>query len=88
MGGDVDSQRDPIPTTTRVLISRVQWYRAANADAPFIDIPIDPGYMANPSFTPTAADQSKYLKVTVFYARTPVAARFPASTTGAAAEAE
>ena len=55
------------PDDDTLLISRVQWYRAANADAPFIVIPIDPGYMANPSFTPTAADQSKYLKVTVFY---------------------
>ena len=51
-----------------VLIYTVQWARAANADAPFIDIPIDPGYMANPTYTPTAADQGKYLKVTIFYA--------------------
>ena len=50
-----------------VLVSTVQWARAANADAPFIDIPIDPGFMANPTYTPTAADQSTYLKVTVLY---------------------
>ncbi len=51
-----------------VLVYTVQWARAANADAPFIDIPINPGYMANPTYTPTAADQGKYLKVTMFYA--------------------
>ena len=51
-----------------VLVYTVQWARAANADAPFIDIPIDPGDMANPTYTPTAADQGKYLKVTMFYA--------------------
>ena len=51
-----------------VLVYTVQWARAANADAPFIDIPIDPGYMANPTYTPTAADQGKYLKVTMLYA--------------------
>ncbi len=55
------------PDDDTVLIYTVQWSRAANADAPFIDIPIDPGYMANPSYTPTAADQSKYLKVTMLY---------------------
>ena len=55
------------PDDETLLLSRVQWSAAANADAPFIDIPIDPAYMANPSFTPTAADQSKYLKVAVSY---------------------
>ena len=50
-----------------VEVYTVKWARAANADAPFIDIPIDPGYMANPTHTPTAADQGKYLKVTMFY---------------------
>ena len=50
-----------------VLVYTVQWARAANADAPFLDIPIDPGFMANPTYTPTAADQSKYLKVTMLY---------------------
>ncbi len=55
------------PDDETLLFYTVQWSRAANADAPFIDIPIDPMYMANPSYTPTAADQSKYLKVTVFY---------------------
>ena len=50
-----------------VRIYTVQWSRAPTADALFIDIPIDPGYMANPSYTPTVADQSKYLKVTMFY---------------------
>ena len=51
-----------------VLVYTVQWARAPRADALFIDIPIDPGYMANPTYTPTAADQGKYLKVTMFYA--------------------
>ena len=55
------------PDDDTLLIYTVQWSRAANADAPFIDIPIDPANMGNPSYTPTAADQSKYLKVTVFY---------------------
>ena len=55
------------PDDDTLLIYTVQWARAANADAPFIDIPINPADMANPSYTPTAADQSKYLKVTVFY---------------------
>ena len=55
------------PDDDTLLIYTVQWARAANADAPFIDIPINPANMANPSYTPTAADQSKYLKVTVFY---------------------
>ena len=50
-----------------VRIYTVQWSEAPTADAPFIDIPIDPGYMSNPSYTPTVADQSKYLKVTMFY---------------------
>ena len=50
-----------------VLVYTVQWARAANADAPFIDIPIDPVYMSNPTYTPTAADQGKYLKITMFY---------------------
>ena len=35
-----------------VLVYTVQWARAANADAPFIDIPINPGYMANPPTPP------------------------------------
>ena len=52
-----------------VRLYTVQWARAANADAPFIDIPIDPGYMSNPTYTPTAADQGKYLKVTMFYVK-------------------
>ena len=55
------------PDDDTLLFSRVQWYRAANADAEFIDKPIDPTHMANPSYTPTAADQCKYLKVRVFY---------------------
>ena len=66
VGGELTvSVTDPDDDT--LLFTRVQWYRAANADADFIDIPIDPAHMANPSYTPTAADQSKYLKVTVFY---------------------
>ena len=52
----------------RVLVYTVQWSRAPRADALFIDIPINPGRMANPTYTPTAADQGKYLKVTMFYA--------------------
>ena len=55
------------PDDDRLLVYTVQWSRAATADAPFIDIPIDPANMANPSYTPTAADQSKYLKVTMLY---------------------
>ena len=55
------------PDDDTLLFSRVQWYRAANADAEFIDKPIDPTHMANSSYTPTAADQCKYLKVRVFY---------------------
>ena len=51
-----------------VLVYTVRWARAANADAPFINIPIDPGYMSNPTYTPTAADQGTYLRVTMFYA--------------------
>ena len=50
-----------------VEVYTVKWARAATADAPFIDIPIDPGYMANPTYTPTAADQGKYLSVTILY---------------------
>ena len=50
-----------------VRIYTVQWSRAPTADALFLDIPINPAYMANPSYTPTAADQGKYLKVTMFY---------------------
>ena len=49
------------------LLTKAQWSRAPRADALFIDIPIDPGYMANPTYTPTAADQGKYLKVTLTY---------------------
>ena len=55
------------PDDDTLLISRVQWARAANAVARFIDIPINPANMSNPSYTPTAADQSTYLKVTVVY---------------------
>ena len=50
-----------------VMTYTVQWSRAANADAPFIDIPINPSYMADPTYTPTTADQSKYLKVKFLY---------------------
>ena len=55
------------PDDDTLLIYTVQWSRSPTADAPFIDIPIDPANMANPSYTPTAADQSKYLKVTMLY---------------------
>ena len=50
-----------------VEVYTVQWARAPRADALFIDIPIDPGYMANPTYTPTAADQGQYLSVTILY---------------------
>ena len=55
------------PDDETLLFSRVQWSRTPSPDLDFIDIPIDPNSMANPSYTPTAADQSKYLKVTVSY---------------------
>ena len=55
------------PDDETLLIYKVDWSRAANADAPFIDIPRSVRDMANLSYTPTAADQSKYLKVAVFY---------------------
>ena len=67
VGGELTvSVTDPDDET--LLLSRVQWSRTPSLDLDFIDIPIDPNAMANPSYTPTAADQSKYLKVTVSYA--------------------
>ena len=69
VGGELTvSVTDPDDET--LLFSRVQWSRTPRLDLDFIDIPIDPNDMANPSYTPTAADQSKYLKVTVSYVRT------------------
>ena len=66
VGGELTvSVTDPDDET--LLFSRVQWSRTPRLDLDFIDIPIDPNAMANPSYTPTAADQSKYLKVTVSY---------------------
>ena len=50
-----------------VMIYTVQWSRSATADGMFLDIPLNPRHMADPTYTPTAADRSNYLKVTMFY---------------------
>ena len=50
-----------------VMIYTVQWSRSPAADRMFLDIPLNPRHMADPTYTPTAADQSNYLKVTMFY---------------------
>ena len=50
-----------------VMVSRVQWAKADTATGEFTDIPLNPKFMADPSYTPTAADQGKFLKVTVSY---------------------
>ena len=50
-----------------VMVSRVQWAKAGTATGEFADIPLNPKHMADPSYTPTAADQGKFLKVTVSY---------------------
>ena len=50
-----------------VMIYTVQWSKSPTADGLFLDIPLNPRHMANPSYTPTAADQSNYLKVTMLY---------------------
>ena len=50
-----------------VKVYTVQWAKADTATGEFTDIPINPKDMANPSYTPTAADQDKFLKVTVKY---------------------
>ena len=50
-----------------VRIYTVQWSRSPTADGLFLDIPLNPRHMADPSYTPTAADRSNYLKVTMFY---------------------
>ena len=50
-----------------VMIYTVQWSRSPTADGMFLDIPLNPRHMADPTYTPTAADQSNYLKVTMLY---------------------
>ena len=50
-----------------VMIYTVQWSRSPTADGMFLDIPLNPRNMSNPTYTPTVADQSNYLKVTMFY---------------------
>ena len=50
-----------------VMIYTVQWSRSLTADGVFLDIPLNPRHMADPTYTPTAADQSNYLKVTMLY---------------------
>ena len=52
------------------LLTKAQWSRAANADAPFIDIDganHHAPHRAESDYTPTAADQGKYLRVTLSY---------------------
>ena len=52
------------------LLTKAQWSRAPRADALFIDIDGANHYApqrAESTYTPTAADQSNYLKVTMFY---------------------
>ena len=52
------------------MLTRAQWSRAPRADAPFIDIDGANHYAphrAESNYTPTAADQSKYLRVTLSY---------------------
>ena len=53
------------------LLTKAQWSRAPQADALFIDIDGANHYApqrAESNYTPTAADQGKYLKVTLTYA--------------------
>ena len=52
------------------MLTKAQWSRAPSADGPFIDIDganHHAPHRAESDYTPTAADQSKYLKVTMFY---------------------
>ena len=52
------------------LLTKAQWFRAPRADALFIDIDGANHYApqrAESNYTPTAADQGKYLKVTLSY---------------------
>ena len=56
------------------MLTKAQWSRSPSADGPFIDI--DGANHHAPArdesdYTPTAADQSKYLKVTMFYVERP-----------------
>ena len=51
-----------------VLLSAVQWSRADTADGPFTVLSVK--YISSPrraSYTPEAADEGKFLKVTLFY---------------------
>ena len=51
-----------------VLLSKVQWSRADTADGPFTVLSFK--YISSPrraSYTPEAADEGKFLKVTLFY---------------------
>ena len=65
MGGELTaSLSDP---DDAVRIYTVQWSKSPTADGLFLDIPLNPRHMADPSYTPTAADQSNYLKVTMLY---------------------
>ena len=52
------------------LLTNAQWSEAPRADAPFVDIDGADHYApqrAESNYTPTAADQGKYLKVTLTY---------------------
>ena len=52
------------------LLTNAQWSEAPRADAPFVDIDGADHYApqrAESNYTPTAADQGKYLKVTLSY---------------------
>ena len=52
------------------MLTKAQWSEAPRADAPFVDIDGADHYALNRAesdYTPTAADQGKYLKVTMFY---------------------
>ena len=56
------------------LLTKAQWSRAPRADALFIDIDGANRYSAHrgeSNYTPTAADQGKYLKVTLTYVERP-----------------
>ena len=52
------------------MLTKAQWSEAPRADAPFVDIDGADHYApqrAESNYTPTAADQGKYLKVTLTY---------------------
>ena len=54
-----------------VRLYRVQWARADTATGEFADLPLNPKFNADPTYTPTAADEGKFLKVTVMYVELP-----------------